>query len=66
MDRAITVIHFVLAYLAGLALMARRPARWLAKMDLLFDPAVPRNPRLDADNPIHQGRLRANGVSNRA
>jgi hypothetical protein len=40
--------------------------RWLAKMGLVFDPSVPGNPRLDADNPIHQGRARANGISNRA
>jgi len=43
-----------------------RIRRWLAKMGLVFDPSAPVNPKLDADNPIHQGRARANGISNRA
>jgi hypothetical protein len=40
-----------------------RIRRWLVKMGLVFDPSVPGNPRLDADNSIHEGRARASGFS---
>ena len=43
-----------------------RVRSWLVKLGLVFDPSEPGHPSIDADNPIHQGRRRANGVSNRA